>query len=265
MAKATGPTATGQPAQDDPPELVVMPFWIDRWRSATAGWSPEERACYLDLICYQYAHGPLPKDESALARIAYGCSPETRAFVLGSKFTETADGWTNAKAAEEREKALKRAETSRENGRKGGRRKGSRRGTQRVSPGQAKRTQRARVQARARGTGSTGFDWKAALHEDHPELAQSSRFVRAWTDYLEVRAQKFPREPITERQTRIHWRRFEREGVDKWIPAVEASATGGWKGIRLEWAGDGARPKAGAERVGSLSDWLAEPAAGATA
>jgi uncharacterized protein YdaU (DUF1376 family) len=99
-------------------------FWTDRWLGGTAGMTTHEKGVYISCLVHQFVHGSLPQDKRRLALIC-GCSEtefcEAWDACVAEKF-ELRDGcYANPKMAEERERAIQKAERARANGRKGGR------------------------------------------------------------------------------------------------------------------------------------------------
>ena len=94
-----------------------MPLFFGDFLASTTTWDGEERSLYLLLLAYQWAAGPLPKDERRLARMCQYDFDRFQSLWVGivrSKFDETDDGLVNPRLEDHRQKALsiskKRAE-----------------------------------------------------------------------------------------------------------------------------------------------------------
>lgn len=102
---------------------AYVPFWIDRFVSATASWTAAEVGAYVRLLLHQATHGHIPADAARLARIA---GMDTAAFagvwssLLREKFQEDPDDrgrLRNPRMDIERSVALARGETNRQRAR----------------------------------------------------------------------------------------------------------------------------------------------------
>ena len=84
----------------DPALMLYTRDFYEGTRTMT----PEERACYLDLLIYQHNKGIIPDDPTRLSLYCSGCSVEVVQSVLNQKFNHLVDGWSNHRLADEMKK-----------------------------------------------------------------------------------------------------------------------------------------------------------------
>ena len=80
-------------------------FYVDRFYGGTRMMTPEERCCYIDLLCFQHLNEYIPNDINKISMYCTGVKPKTVKSVLEEKFVLSDKGWQNlvmAKVAEDR-------------------------------------------------------------------------------------------------------------------------------------------------------------------
>ena len=78
-------------------------FYPDDWTGGTRVMTLAARGAYLDLLAYQFASGPIPKDDRAICRII-GAFPDEWDTIKGEilpKFEETESGFVNRRMEKE--------------------------------------------------------------------------------------------------------------------------------------------------------------------
>ena len=75
-------------------------FYSNDFYSGTRLMTPEERACYIDLLIYQHQNGIIPLNLDRVLMFCTGISKDTLDFVLSEKFTKTKKGYLNEKLDE---------------------------------------------------------------------------------------------------------------------------------------------------------------------
>lgn len=79
-------------------------FYSKDFYEGTRDMFPEERACYIDLLCYQHQKGPIPSNTQRLVQYCSGIDKATLEATLKAKFILTNEGWVNEKLLEVAEK-----------------------------------------------------------------------------------------------------------------------------------------------------------------
>ena len=72
-------------------------FYSKDYYEGTRMMTPEERACYIDLLIYQHQNGYIPNDTKRLSLYCSGCSEATLIATLEAKFKLYDKGWLNTK------------------------------------------------------------------------------------------------------------------------------------------------------------------------
>jgi len=78
-------------------------FYSKDFYEGTRLMTPEERACYIDLLIYQHQNGIIPKDLSRMAQYCSGCSNQMVNQVISQKFILVKDGYINKRLNDEME------------------------------------------------------------------------------------------------------------------------------------------------------------------
>jgi uncharacterized protein YdaU (DUF1376 family) len=150
--------------------LPMMPLFVSDWIAGTRHLSLSERGSLLDLLCWQWANGPLPSDEQRLARLL-GCSKEEFRkmwAVISSEFKEREGGLLNTRLEDHRAKALERLEKRRESGKLGGQKTAARK-----RAGLRASSDTARAEASAEANAEASAEAQAAASMHHLSLSPS--------------------------------------------------------------------------------------------
>jgi len=78
-------------------------FYSKDFYEGTRLMTPEERACYIDLLIYQHQNGIIPKDLSRMAQYCSGCSNQMVNQVISQKFILVKNGYINKRLNDEME------------------------------------------------------------------------------------------------------------------------------------------------------------------
>ena len=76
-------------------------FYPKDYYEGTRTMLPEERACYIDLLCYQHQHGSIPSDLRRVMMYCSGATEEVINHVLSEKFQLTDNRWLNRRLTTE--------------------------------------------------------------------------------------------------------------------------------------------------------------------
>lgn len=85
-------------------------FYTKDYFEGTRTMTPKERACYVDLLCYQHQNGFIPDNLDKLLLYCSGINKGTLKATLEGKFRLTPEGWINDKLHDVKIRGLKAQE-----------------------------------------------------------------------------------------------------------------------------------------------------------
>lgn len=95
-------------------------FYARDYYEGTRTMLPVERACYIDLLCYQHQHGGfIPNDIERISMYCSGSNQATLIAVLQAKFVQSEEGWYNVRLRKERDQRKEFGEKQSKNGKIG--------------------------------------------------------------------------------------------------------------------------------------------------
>lgn len=206
-------------------------FYADDWKGGTAGMTLAAKGAYIDLLAYQFHHGPIPDDPRTICRIL-GCFPDEwepiSSEVLG-KFERVENGWENARMRHE----IEVRETRSKNGKKGGR------------PPSPEKLTESKTKANGKLNGKLNHNQTQSptttttvLLEKEPKGAaagpplpfSSDGFRLAWDEYIAYRRESKFRK-LKPASIAKQFREFEEWGEPTAIEAINNTIRNGHQGI----------------------------------
>ena len=181
--------------------------------------------CYLLALCYQWAHGSLPRCANQRARICKLGAAEFGSVwdQIADKFTETEDGrYINERLESVRQQVFALSEKRSTAGRKGGQASASnllkQNGKQKGSP--------LKIEDRRL---KTDIKKKNRTLEEVPSGLDRDTFRAAWAEWLDHKGSKY-----TRRSQRHMLTKLGKLGPDRAAAAIQHSLAQGWLSIHEE-------------------------------
>lgn len=220
-------------------------FYLNDWHGGTIHLSHVARACYLDLLIYQWQNGSIPNHNEKRRHI---CRVDDAAEwrdvwdALADKFVALDDecrpldedekpggfeNYGNARMAHDRIKQIRRWKRNKTNGKRGGR--------PRKTPqkqGSKPRGFSGETQTKPLGKGEGGRGKGISIEEEvqiYPEVLRCDAFVQAWQSWIEYLGSEYKPRGQKSQLTRL-----SKWGAGRAVAAIEYSIAQGFKGIYEE-------------------------------
>jgi uncharacterized protein YdaU (DUF1376 family) len=244
-------------------DYPYFPLYVEDLAMGTAAMSPTAVGIYMRCLCFQWSHGHVPDDATAIARLAGALPAEVAEAweAVRSKFAASGPGkLQNARLERERVKIVdlvaRRSEAGKagaaaRHGKRSGSRTSKRTATVEPLPKQTDRGGTGKTLARASDSDSVlssdsksqkakAVENKPELPMKLPELSEFPEPVRdkecrdAWHHWLIYKATKIRKPYKTERGHRAELVKAASSGRAAFLGAIALSMDREWLGVRLD-------------------------------